>query len=99
MDSWWCKSSDSGREASGTDATDDDFSVHQCTCLCDDDRPIAYRNIVLLMKATGQVVADFTDEVALDVFNMTLKECLPVALISSVGCGLRYCHFFAWMRV
>merc|ERR1740121_3498038 len=70
-----------------------DFQVQECTCFCEDDRPLVYNNIASLMRDTGKVNDEATVDHCLEVFNKMVRERLPVALIASVGPGsLRYLH-------
>lgn len=69
------------------------FRVDQCTCLCEDDRPVVYHNISCLMRAVGEVGDLASDEEALAAFNGVVHRRMSSALIASIGrSGMRYSH-------
>jgi len=69
------------------------FTVDACVCFCEDDRPVVYSSIALLMRARGQVAADASDQEALTAFELAVRECLPGALVASIGpLGIKYQH-------
>jgi len=71
----------------------ENFRVDKCTCFVEEDRPIVYRNIAILMRATGAVDDTSTDNEALHAFNLLVRRSLSKSLISSVGhLGLGYRH-------
>lgn len=69
------------------------FHVDACTCFCEDDRPVVYQNIAVLMREVGIVDADANEQTALDAFSGLARQCLPTALTASIGpAGLSYRH-------
>jgi len=69
------------------------FRVQNCICTSEEDRPLLYGNIVLLMRATDRVSHSATDEEALDAFNVLVRDFLPGVFINSIGpLGMRYKH-------
>lgn len=69
------------------------FKVEQCRCAVEEDRPIVYRNIALLMLATGLVGSDASDDDTLEAFNEVVREKLSCPL--SVAIGYKYAHLVA----
>lgn len=63
----------------------DVFMLENCICYCEEDRPVVYDNISLLMRATGVVGAEGTYEDARDAFNKLVRERLPGAFAASTG--------------
>lgn len=68
------------------------FDVRDCTCAVESDRPVVYGNIALLIQASLQV----DSEMALDAFNVIVREQLPAALADSLGrFAFEYKHYAA----
>lgn len=68
-----------------------DFDVARCTCSDEADRPLVYRNIAILMRATHVVESGATNQEALEAFNRLVKAQLPGALDGCIGrIGLAY---------
>jgi len=69
------------------------FEVRDCKCAVEEDRPVVYENIAVLMRACGAVPMNGTDDEALDAFNALVKSVLPSAVKASIGeYGFRYQH-------
>lgn len=62
-----------------------DFTVQDCVCFLDSDRPIVYGNIADLMRAKGLVPEDASEEVALQAFDAMVRTILPFAFESSMS--------------
>jgi len=62
-----------------------EFSVRNCICYAEADRPVVYANIVALMKETTDDLCDADEEVALQHFDALVRGELAHALISSMG--------------
>eukprot|EP00928_Gymnodinium_smaydae_P053519 TRINITY_DN37497_c0_g1_i1.p1 TRINITY_DN37497_c0_g1~~TRINITY_DN37497_c0_g1_i1.p1 ORF type:complete len:528 (-),score=41.55 TRINITY_DN37497_c0_g1_i1:72-1655(-) len=60
------------------------FDVKKCICTVEADRPLVYRNIAVLMRASGRVT-ESSDEVALESFNKLVRVHLPKAFSDSLG--------------
>eukprot|EP00927_Polykrikos_kofoidii_P046833 TRINITY_DN40960_c0_g1_i1.p1 TRINITY_DN40960_c0_g1~~TRINITY_DN40960_c0_g1_i1.p1 ORF type:complete len:640 (-),score=89.15 TRINITY_DN40960_c0_g1_i1:79-1998(-) len=74
------------------------FSVHECKCHCESDRPLVYHNIACLMRATGRAVENSSLEEALECFNSLVRSELPNAFKVAMGgtmFGLRHIAFGA----
>merc|ERR1712194_424812 len=61
------------------------FDVRDCLCAVESDRPIVYRNIMLLMEAADLVPVSATESDALNAFNVYVCGQLPVAFASAFG--------------
>jgi len=61
------------------------FSVHNCICACESDRPLVCRNIAVLMRAAGAAPDDASDETALEHFNQLARHELPSAFTTCMG--------------
>lgn len=69
------------------------FEVGQCSCTCEDDRPLLHKNIALLMRAGGLVGEGAAEPDALLAFNDFVRARLSRSLAASIGpVGLRYWH-------
>lgn len=67
------------------------FEVGQCTCSCEEDRPLVHNNIARLMRAGGRVGSVATESDALLAFNDFVRARLSRSLAVSIGpIGLRY---------
>jgi len=72
------------------------FDVDACTCFDEKDRPVIYKNITMLMRATGAVDIDAPDKDALNAFNHMVRCQLFSAVVASIGpLGIRYSHVVA----
>lgn len=81
------------REIAAMHARVQTFQVRDCVCACEEDRPVVYQNIAVLMRACAAVSSDATDDEALDAFNLLARNVLPCALKASIGSfGARYKH-------
>merc|ERR1719223_989329 len=69
------------------------FAVDECLCACEEDRPLVCRNIVLLVRATGEVRDDATDAETIEAFNRVVRKRLFGPMIRSVS--LQYIHCVA----
>jgi len=63
----------------------EDFSVSESSCFDENDRPIVYRNIAVLMRQIEAVPNDCSEAVALEAFNQLVRTELPNAIAGSVG--------------
>eukprot|EP00928_Gymnodinium_smaydae_P060302 TRINITY_DN4390_c5_g1_i2.p1 TRINITY_DN4390_c5_g1~~TRINITY_DN4390_c5_g1_i2.p1 ORF type:complete len:538 (+),score=49.28 TRINITY_DN4390_c5_g1_i2:58-1671(+) len=65
------------------------FDVKDCVCTVESDRPIVYRNIAALMRASGKVdqmeSSASSDEHALESFNELVRTELPKVFEASLG--------------
>lgn len=50
------------------------FTVRNCTCFNEDDRPIVHHNILLLLKGCGEVLVDATEDEALERFDVLVRS-------------------------
>jgi len=73
------------REKDAIEARLQNFTVRRCTCASEEDRPVVYRNIAALMRATLPDVDLTDDDNALDAFDNLVRADLPLALSSSFG--------------
>lgn len=64
------------------------FRLDACVCYAEEDRPFVCSNISLLMRATGEVSDEATDEDAREVFNQVVRELLSGLLLASMGLQL-----------
>lgn len=72
------------------------FSLDRCMCYCEEDRPVIYGNIAILMRSIGVAQPEATDVQAQEAFNMLVRISLPSALTASMGnIGLPYKHVVA----
>mmetsp|Transcript_107315 Transcript_107315/g.346545 ORF Transcript_107315/g.346545 Transcript_107315/m.346545 type:complete len:658 (+) Transcript_107315:82-2055(+) len=62
-----------------------DFSIRNCTCFDEGDRPVVYANIADLMRGTQDDLVDEDDEHALQHFDTLVRSELARVLISSMG--------------
>eukprot|EP00928_Gymnodinium_smaydae_P021650 TRINITY_DN18470_c0_g1_i1.p1 TRINITY_DN18470_c0_g1~~TRINITY_DN18470_c0_g1_i1.p1 ORF type:complete len:517 (-),score=57.77 TRINITY_DN18470_c0_g1_i1:10-1560(-) len=60
------------------------FDVHDCICTVEDDRPVVYRNIAVLMRTSGKI-PNCCDDEALIQFNALVRAELPKAFRASLG--------------
>mmetsp|Transcript_105397 Transcript_105397/g.337084 ORF Transcript_105397/g.337084 Transcript_105397/m.337084 type:complete len:226 (+) Transcript_105397:953-1630(+) len=60
------------------------FTVTDCVCSVESDRPIVYSNIADLMRARGLVSEDASEEVALQAFEESVRTNLPFAFAFSM---------------
>mmetsp|Transcript_141133 Transcript_141133/g.450831 ORF Transcript_141133/g.450831 Transcript_141133/m.450831 type:complete len:619 (+) Transcript_141133:60-1916(+) len=71
----------------------EDFSVSECRCFDEKDRPIVYRNIAVLMRHVEAVPKDSDEDAALEAFDELVRAELPNAIAGSVGRHvLKYKH-------
>eukprot|EP00445_Apocalathium_hangoei_P078517 CAMPEP_0204190578 /NCGR_PEP_ID=MMETSP0361-20130328/59419_1 /ASSEMBLY_ACC=CAM_ASM_000343 /TAXON_ID=268821 /ORGANISM="Scrippsiella Hangoei, Strain SHTV-5" /LENGTH=320 /DNA_ID=CAMNT_0051151413 /DNA_START=120 /DNA_END=1083 /DNA_ORIENTATION=- len=61
------------------------FTVRLCACASEEDRPVVYRNIAALMRATLPDVDLTDDDDALEAFDNLVRADLPLAFSSSFG--------------
>lgn len=74
----------------------ENFSVDDCTCFCEDDRPLVNRNIASLMRVTGEVNVEAPEQEALEAFNCIVRRRLSKSLTASIGpLGLGYLQVVA----
>eukprot|EP00445_Apocalathium_hangoei_P085126 CAMPEP_0204198994 /NCGR_PEP_ID=MMETSP0361-20130328/65689_1 /ASSEMBLY_ACC=CAM_ASM_000343 /TAXON_ID=268821 /ORGANISM="Scrippsiella Hangoei, Strain SHTV-5" /LENGTH=136 /DNA_ID=CAMNT_0051161207 /DNA_START=24 /DNA_END=430 /DNA_ORIENTATION=+ len=68
------------------------FSVRDCVCFVEADRPVVYRNIADLMRTVLPELGDSgDDEVALQHFDELVRREIPRAMTNSMGrFALRY---------
>lgn len=69
------------------------FRVENCICAEESDRPLVFRNIALLMRATGALDPDAADEDAPGAFNVIVRARLLGPLANNVR--PEYLHFVA----
>merc|ERR1719491_2406684 len=50
------------------------FQAEECLCADENDRSLVYGNIALLMRATGEVSDDASDERAIATFNKIVRK-------------------------
>jgi len=58
------------------------FTVKNCLCFNESDRPVVYHNISALMMASKVVPKDADEEVALSAFDTLVRRDLPSAFVS-----------------
>jgi hypothetical protein len=68
-----------------------EFRVQSCKCAVENDRPLVYRNISDLMKATNAVDENATRDEALAAFNFLVSTKLPRVFLAA-GNGIAYKH-------
>eukprot|EP00927_Polykrikos_kofoidii_P071147 TRINITY_DN6746_c0_g2_i2.p1 TRINITY_DN6746_c0_g2~~TRINITY_DN6746_c0_g2_i2.p1 ORF type:complete len:434 (+),score=44.42 TRINITY_DN6746_c0_g2_i2:44-1345(+) len=68
-----------------------EFRVQSCKCAVENDRPLVYRNISDLMKATNAVDENATRDEALAAFNSLVSTKLPRVFLAA-GNGIAYKH-------
>jgi len=69
------------------------FTVWNCDCANENDRPIVEKNIALLMQAMLGFPQDFSDDYALHEFHKLIHKSLPEALFPVLGrLTFRYRH-------
>mmetsp|Transcript_14804 Transcript_14804/g.32642 ORF Transcript_14804/g.32642 Transcript_14804/m.32642 type:complete len:693 (+) Transcript_14804:252-2330(+) len=69
------------------------FDVRECSCACEDDRPMVYNNIAGLMRATHELPGTVSEEETLDCFNSLVRSEMPSAMLWSFGrFNMRYEH-------
>lgn len=61
------------------------FTVQDCSCFCEDDRPLVYKNVAALMRASEVVPRWAPDERALDAFDTLVRNELADAFSSAMG--------------
>eukprot|EP00444_Apocalathium_aciculiferum_P037545 CAMPEP_0183484634 /NCGR_PEP_ID=MMETSP0370-20130417/179021_1 /TAXON_ID=268820 /ORGANISM="Peridinium aciculiferum, Strain PAER-2" /LENGTH=412 /DNA_ID=CAMNT_0025677925 /DNA_START=142 /DNA_END=1380 /DNA_ORIENTATION=- len=61
------------------------FSVHNCICTCESDRPLVCQNIAILMRASGAAPDDASDETALEHFDQLARHELPSAFTTCMS--------------
>jgi len=59
------------------------FRAQDCTCFCEDDRPLVYGNIMKLMEDIGEVTEGAPEEEGLEAFNSMVRRDLPQSLTAS----------------
>eukprot|EP00401_Gymnodinium_catenatum_P040837 CAMPEP_0117484232 /NCGR_PEP_ID=MMETSP0784-20121206/14353_1 /TAXON_ID=39447 /ORGANISM="" /LENGTH=410 /DNA_ID=CAMNT_0005278801 /DNA_START=491 /DNA_END=1724 /DNA_ORIENTATION=+ len=91
---WW------GRALASMNSRFDNFRLDQCQCTCEEDRPMVHRNIVRLMKATGHVPTDVSDQAALCSFEVLVRTSVRDTARARIGnIGLRFDHVIFEMAV
>mmetsp|Transcript_67084 Transcript_67084/g.216831 ORF Transcript_67084/g.216831 Transcript_67084/m.216831 type:complete len:640 (-) Transcript_67084:242-2161(-) len=73
------------REKSVMSARLANFSVNQCVCFKESDRPVVYGNIVALMKEVDGSLDDANDEATLAAFDALVRQDLSGLVTLSLG--------------
>jgi hypothetical protein len=62
-----------------------EFTVRDCVCFMESDRPVVYKNVAVLMKAIGDVDVFADEDTALDAFDQRVRKYLPSAFGVALG--------------
>lgn len=68
------------------------FTVNECQCFAESDRPIVSRNIANLMRGTEEVPRTSREEAVLMQFDEVVRRRLPSSFLARVGSS-RWCMF------
>merc|ERR1712187_986404 len=72
------------------------FSVHDCKCFCESDRPLVYNNIANLMKASCIIEESASEQTALASFDVLVRDEFSEKFFASLGqYALQYKHYVA----
>lgn len=73
------------------------FTLKDCTCFCEDDRPLVHRNIAVLMKAARVVRPDSTEEEALRALDAIVHSEVRLRFAASFGrFNFKWKHYATW---
>jgi len=61
------------------------FTVHDCVCFCEQDRPFVFGHIALLMRSVGECDESASQEEALDAFDALVRDRIGKAMFASIG--------------
>mmetsp|Transcript_5449 Transcript_5449/g.11874 ORF Transcript_5449/g.11874 Transcript_5449/m.11874 type:complete len:748 (-) Transcript_5449:263-2506(-) len=73
------------REKNSITETIAEFSVKKCTCFCEDDRPVIYKNIAVMMRKVLQLPEEMPEDDVLEQFDVLVRNELPQALTEQMG--------------
>merc|ERR1712113_1245045 len=61
------------------------FTVHDCVCFCEEDRPFVFGHIAHLMRSVGECDESASQEEALVAFDALVRERIGKAMFASIG--------------